>query len=406
MLGFNVHRGGLMGFALVVTLLAVYTLDTRAAEPTPTWSQEARARNAEMKRRVDAWLSKGKAEAMPVHVVYLHCQDQKPFPQHRERLNRVLTEVQQWLTAQMEAAGFGTITMALERDEQGLVKLHEASLPLDVGTRNVQNKRQTHEACVTAARAVLGKSGINYDRSFVLILTTIPDDFGAAPFYGNIIQDRGYCFAVDTPWLDTEYKKNDGPAVWKGKRVGPANSALVGGIAHELGHGLGLPHSDEPAAEKSFGESLMGSGNYTWRNEKRGEGKGSYLLDTDAMLLIARPPFAGRVRDFDKQPRSAFKDLRFELTGDGQVKVTGRVETDIPAHAVKLYDDPAGGNDYDAVAHAVLADERTGAFEITFKPHSKPGEHEVRLFLYHVNGRWTRHNSRLTVEQDGKISLP
>ena len=48
----------------------------------------------------------------------------------------------------------------------------------------------------------------------------------------------------------------------------------------------------------------MGRGNYTWRQERRLEGRGSFLLDTDAMFLMARPPFTGRVRDLDKQPRA------------------------------------------------------------------------------------------------------
>ena len=324
--------------AIVMGFIAATTSSLCAAEATPTWPEATRARNAEMKRRVDAWLKYGKDVHMPVHVVYLSCQDQEPFPKHRERLDRVLTEIQTWLSAQHEAAGFGPVTMHLERDGDKRVKLHESKLPFDVGSRSAKNIRQTHTACIDASRMVLKKADIDYDRSFVLVITTIPDDFGAAPFFGNIIQDRGYCFAVDTPWLDSEYKKKDGPKVWKGKPVGPANSALIGGIAHELGHGLGLPHSDEPASEKSFGESLMASGNYTWRGEQRGEGKGSYLLDTDAMFLIARPPFTGRVRMFDMQPKASVGDLKFEKLDDGQVRVTGRVAKDIPAHAVKLVD--------------------------------------------------------------------
>lgn len=391
---------------IIGTLLFAMATPAMAKETTPTWSEAARARNAQMKRRVDAWLKDGKESAMPVHVVYLSCEDQQPFPEHRDRLNRVLSEVQSWMAAQHEAAGFGPVTMMLQRDDSGRVKLHESKLPFKVGTRNAQLIRQTHQACIDASKAVLAEAGINYDRSFVLILTTIPDDFGAAPFFGNIIQDRGYCFAVDAPWLDTNYTKTDGPKVWKGKTVGPANSALIGGIAHELGHGLGLPHSDEPPAEKTYGESLMASGNYTWRSELRKEGKGSYLLDTDAMLLIARPPFTGRVRDFDKQPRAEFRDLRFALTEGGLIQVTGNIITDIPAHAVKVCDDPPSNSDYNSIAYAALPDEKTGAFTITFKAHPAEGEHQLVLYAYHVNGRWTRKNHKFTVEKDGTVKLP
>lgn len=396
----------LIAMSILLTSTSLWAAASDPKPVVPTWPKEAKQRNAEMKRRVDAWLAKGKQARMPLHVVYLSCNDQKPFDQYRERLNRVLSEVQTWLADQHDAAGFGRTTVQFERDDDGLVKLHVSKLPFAVGSRNARNIRQTHHLCNVEAKKVLAKAGVNFDRSFVLVLTTIPDDRGAAPFFGVILQDRGYCFAVDAPWVDSQYTKTDGQAVWKGKRAGPANSALIGGIAHELGHGLGLPHSDEPASEKAFGESLMASGNYSWREEKRNpRSRGSYLLDTDAMLLIARPPFTGRVRDFDKQPKAQLKNVKFETLKDGQVRVSGRVLSDIPAHAVKLYDDPPGGGDYNSVAHAALPDEKTGAFTITFRPLKAKGAHQLRLYLYHVNGRWTKRQTAMAVDASGAADL-
>ncbi len=387
-------------FSLATLMLCVICLVPDSAysasgeDEAPVWPREIRQRNAEMKRRVDAWLERGRSARMPLHVIYLTCSDQSPFPEHRERLNRVLTEIQDWFASQHEAAGFGRTTFGLERDADGLVKLHEGALPFEVGSRTRNNLlNHTRHECVKIARALLSKVDVNYDRSFVLILTTIPDDHGAAPFFGNIIQDRGYCYAVDTPWLDSKYTQTAGEKVWKGKPVGPANSALIGGIAHELGHGFGLPHCDEPASQQRYGESLMGRGNYTWRQERRLEGRGSFLLDTDAMFLMARPPFTGRVRDLGKQPRARIDGLQFEQMADGRIRVTGRVESDIPAHAVKVYDDPPESNDYNAVAHVALPDESTGAFTMTFRPIRPDGKRDFRVYLYHVNGRWTRQKT-------------
>ncbi|MBI1373494.1 MAG: hypothetical protein GC159_12265 [Phycisphaera sp.] len=379
--------------------------DKAAPDTTPTWPEAQRQRNAEMKRRVDAWLADGTDSRMPVYVVYLTCSDQEPFAGYRERQNRVLSEVQEWFAKQTDAAGFGRVTMNLERDADGLVKLHMGKLPFDLASRTKENNGETHRACESIAKSLLSEVGVDFNRSFVLMLTTIPDDHGAAPFYGVILQNRGVCFAVDAPWVDSAYTQTDGPKVWKGKRAGPANSALIGGIAHEMGHGLGLPHSDEPAAEKSFGESLMASGNYSWREEARGKGCGTYLLDTDAMLLISRPPFTGRVRDFDKQPRAKFEDVRFETLADGRVRVTGRVASDIPAYAVKVYDDPPNNDDYNSIAYAALPDEKTGAFEIAFAPIRSAGDHELRLVAYHVNGRWTQKRTSITVDGDGKADV-
>lgn len=382
------------------SLLACFSFVATAEDKAPNWPVEIRQRNAEMKRRVDLWLKGRPEKRTPVHVVYLSCEDQKPFPNHRQRLDRVLTEIQNWIANQTKAAGFGRVTMTLDRDRDGMVKLHEGKLPFKVRSRNVKNKVYTHRECVKATKAILEKSAINYDRGFVLVLTTIPDDRGAAPFFGNMIQDRGYCFAVDTPWLDSEYTKTDGPKVWKGQPVGPANSALIGGIAHELGHGFGLPHCDEsPAQKNAYGESLMASGNYTWRQERRNKGKGSFLLDGDAMFLIARPPFTSRVRDFERRPKVTIDQLRYESQKDGRIRVTGRIRTDIPVYAVKVYDDPPGNGDYNAVAHATLPDNKTGEFRLNFAPIRKKGQHELRLYLYHVNGRWTMQKHRIDVRR-------
>lgn len=76
--------------------------------------------------------------------------------------------------------------------------------------------------------------------------------------------------------------------------ISTKRSALVGAIAHELVHGFGLRHCAEGEQLAPFGESLMGSSNYTWREERRGAGRGSFLLDNDAMQLIAWPPFTTR----------------------------------------------------------------------------------------------------------------
>jgi hypothetical protein len=403
-----------MRITVFLALAAALTLSVSAADDwqpakivPPDWPAEIKARNAEMKARVDAWLQDSDADASPLYIVYLSCSDQKPFPGYKERLNRVMTEVQTWFRVQHDACGFGPVTFRMERDAAGLVKLHEAKLPFTVKSRTRDKIRETHKACNAAAREVLAKAGVDYGKSYVLVLTTIPDDHGAAPFFGNIIQDRGYCFAVDALWVDSEYTKTDGPKVWKGKTAGPANSALIGGIAHELGHGFGLPHCDEHAEQRKlqYGESLMGSGNYTWRNELRGKGKGSFLLDTDGALLISRAPFVSRTRALRQRPVCSVEGIHLEQDADKLVTVTGTVKSDIPVYCVKVFDDPPNGGDYNAVCKVAVPDAKTGEFKIQFTPLAKPGDHELRLVLYHVSGRWTTQKVVMQVQKDRTANL-
>ncbi len=404
----DLRNCGILTLALVGCLSLSSSAEVAPKEvrdPTPAWPAAIQQRNAEMKRRVDVWLAEGREARMPLHVVYFTCSDQEPFPEHRERLDRVLTEIQTWFADQHESLGFGRTTIALERDQDGKVRLHEAQLPFAVTTRRSANTRETRDECVRISRLLLGKDNIDFDNSFVLMLTTIPDDHGAAPYFGHPHQTKGSCFAVDTPWLDSKYTQTDGAKVWKGKPIGPANSALVGGIAHELVHGFGLFHCDEGPALAHFGESLMGSGNYTWRQERRGEGRGSFLLDGDAMQLIGRPPFTGRLREFDRKPEITISDLRLEALDEGPLRVSGNLQSDVPVYGLRLFDDPPGNGDYNAVAHVVLPDEQTGRFEITFRPLEAVGEHELRLYAYHVNGRWTKWTNVIIIDGAGRADL-
>ena len=76
-----------------------------------------------------------------------------------------------------------------------------------------------------------------------------------------------------------------------------------------------------------------------------------------------------------------------------------------PVHGIRLFEDPPGNRDYNAVAHIALPDEKTGRFELTFTPLTAKGPHELRLYAYHVNGRWTRWRNTLEIGSDRKIDL-
>ena len=73
-------------------------------------------------------------------------------------------------------------------------------------------------------------------------------------------------------------------------------SWYLGGVAHELGHGLGLPHDDGGEAEKSFGVSLMGAGNLTYREEMWGGGPPTYIGRASVLQLLSEPLFTSSDR--------------------------------------------------------------------------------------------------------------
>ncbi len=55
-------------------------------------------------------------------------------------------------------------------------------------------------------------------------------------------------------------------------------AGLIGGTSHELGHCMGLPHGCQTVKDwEERGTSIMGSGNYLFAEELRGEGKGEFI---------------------------------------------------------------------------------------------------------------------------------
>jgi hypothetical protein len=145
--------------------------------------------------------------------------------------------------------------------------------------------------------------------------------------------------------------------------LGRYNSIFVGGVCHELGHALGLPHCREcDAARDQRGHALMGSGNRTYGEELREDGKGSFLTIGHALKLAAHPQFSGSVKQMATPAEARFSPWKLDSTATG-LKVSGRVQANLPVHAVLAYGDPEGGGDYDAaIAAAVPAAD--GAFSL------------------------------------------
>ena len=96
---------------------------------------------------------------------------------------------------------------------------------------------------------------------------------------------------------------------------------------------------------------------------------------------------------------------------DQQLKVSGRVKSNLPVYAVVAYCDPEGGSDYDATTATAVPNEK-GEFDISVRPEFKGRQGELRLVFLHVNGETTRFSSQgphkfpFQIDKTGKLSLP
>lgn len=326
-----------------------------------------------------------------LRVVYFTPSDVEPQADYEARLGRIMLDMQAFYRDEMKRLGFGGAVFPLEMKD-GKLKVHVVRGNDD----HTQYKHESGQKTVREIRAVLGDT-IDLDHEHVLIfhgMCTKRDDgsyFFYAPYYGDARSNhvRGLCHAADCEMLDPEllgvtdrrvkYMEHYGNY---NQTLGDFNTKYLGGIAHEMGHGLGLPHNSQtPREKRELGTALMGAGNHTYRNEKRG-GKGSFLTLATAVRLASHPLFTHSDTGRADPVSCELKDLRF--TNDGvTLKVTGRVDASPSAYAVIAYNDPDGRSDYDARTDVAVV--KDGAFELS-TPCWKSGHHDWRLTVCHLNG--------------------
>jgi hypothetical protein len=290
------------------------------------------------------------------------------------------------VTAVRTAAPCGTTSTTRGRSASGK---HEAAYYLGRDFRKGYEIRDE-------SKPVLAAAGIDDAKETVVYfchLRTEQDGktSGIGPYYGSgavegVFRD-GRCWFTDASILDPR-NLPDGKTMLDDEEygqisVGRYNSIFIGGAAHELGHGLGLPHIKERPDEAVRGTSLMGSGNRTYGEDRRGEGRGSFLVLADALRLAAHPIFSGTVRDIDKRPEARWDEVSIVPQSAG-LRAAGRIVSAVPVYAVIAYHDPDGNSDYNATSWIVAIDE-SGRFSVEVnQPSSAKGE--LRLVACHVNG--------------------
>ena len=316
--------------------------------------------------RADAGEPTGSAR--PLKCVYFSPSDCEPNPDRAERLYRVMAYVQEFYRAEMERNGFGdSMTFGLETTEPGKLKLYEVNAPGKQEDYGRESFWEVRKICGEE----LAKQGIDVNKEVVAIFqqglkwedgkaTEVGSFVGmGTPFYG-----AGTFY--DDPMLDPEKLSSKEPGGYYHRpcSIGEFNSHYIGGIAHELGHALTLPHDCELATEnRELGFALMGGGNHTFGRELRGEGKGAFLTYSEALRLSVVPAINGR----EPQRRDdaiSLVDLTPSRVSENVVKFTGKLEAKVMPLALVFYEDrDARGSDYDAKTWTVQPKE-DGSFEL------------------------------------------
>jgi hypothetical protein len=399
----------------------------RAVDPIPESEQAARAMKI-----IDAYHGP-RPETPPkkLHVVYFTPKDREPAARYEQRLAAIMDDIRAFYRDGMKRLGFGPRTFTLPCDAKGKLIIHlvkgkepGADFPRWEGrnggnTGDAAGGEMVRRDCQPALEA----AGILFDRDTVLIfchLATYDEKARTfrhhSPYFGSWTQQSGLCFAADWAKQDLDNLTRKEPLLNDGEygdmSLGKHTTIFIGGIAHELGHAFALPHCGERWDEKALGTSIMGAGNHTYREERRGEGKGSFLTMASAMRLAARPLFNGSDKDEAKPPRLEQCSLtlstnvtRPDLAGrHGTLRVEGTVEGSPPIYAVIAYFDSAHDGGYRAPTATSVPDSQ-GRFAIEVSDLAPYGNGELHVELCHVNGGLSERRLGFSVTPEGWVDL-
>jgi NPCBM/NEW2 domain len=341
-----------------------------------------------------------------VRVVYFVPTDRKPEPDFLVRLDRVMSEVQQFYRTGMDHNGYGKLGFELDRDSKGALRIHEvlAKGPMrDYGRDGADKVRQE-------VKAALAKEKIDIDRETIIIFQLLLEWRGdkaeeIGPYVGGGGPRGGTAWVYDDAKLDPRLLTSREPGgFYHGLcSLGQFNTHYIGGVAHELGHAFGLPHDCECELERPRrGSSLMGGGNHTYGQEQRGEGQGAFLSAASALPLSVHPLFTGQ-----RVPPQAMNYRLAELTAthqDAELRLEGRLQGGPRAIGLVGHNDPSAPlGDYDAVGWTCPVDA-DGKFQLAVG-ELKPGEYSLRLAAYGESGDSQSFTFRYSVDREKRPDL-
>lgn len=313
-----------------------------------------------------------------LNVIYFVPSDADTIVNYRARLNGILRQGQRFYAKWMNYYGYGDRSFGLATDAGGKVKitvvkgaLTKSGYPYEGGGNTAIGELNTWFANHPADK---------YSEHTLVIMpasTYAADgDPGGVPFYGL----GRWCFALDYAEMDTSY-------LGQNTTLGNRATKWIGGLMHELGHGLNLPHNKEKvseAADAAKGTALMGSGNYTYGKSP------TFLTAASAAILNNCQVFRTTTGSgFYGGGSTTINNIKASYTG-GNIVLKVKFAATQTVNNVNIYNDPEGGSDYDAVPW--VAAPTADSFQVSMpisELQKKTGNYSLRIRFLYTNGSST-----------------
>ncbi len=246
--------------------------------------------------------------AHQVNVVYFIGNDAEPVADYERRLSELLFHLQQFYGREMDRNGFGKRSFGLALKEDGMVDilLVRGKLPAEEYSYEGNGAGKCMEEINDYFRQ---HPDVKRSRHTFVVMPTLRNRLyhdknpGGVPFFGYGTN----CFALDYPSFDIRHLGKD-------TEEGHLLTKWYGGFAHELGHGLNLPHNNGTNSQNAaHGMAMMNAGNATFGRRP------TYLTAASAAILDRSEPFAvqGDATEFyaSASPVPQVKDVRMEYDG-------------------------------------------------------------------------------------------
>lgn len=280
-----------------------------------------------------------------LNVVYFIPNDVAIPVDHHRRLSEILLQAQEFFGKEMQRNGYGNKSFGLLKDEaKKRIKLIEikgkqgkAAYPYSGGAGAVQTEiaeyKATHAAEFTSDHYLVIIPAYTYDAN---------GEPGGPPFYGV----GKTCFALDYADQDIKY-------LGAGGTLGTRATKWIGGMIHELGHGLNLPHNRQKAiSENALGMSLMWAGNSTWGISP------TFLTAADCAVLNTNQVFNNDNKNYYVAVTAAVQRINATYdAGKSAIVVKGKYNSNAAVTDVIYFNDPNVNNegtginrDYNSIA--------------------------------------------------------